>query len=115
MNRRGAAAALSTAVLLGVLTIQPAARATTPTLDTPDDVAAALKYEARMLDHLHYGQIYEQEYRTADRIAGDIRTTEGENDSALYTGNYLGGESFRYALAKSKIAKGIDVAFWTGQ
>jgi hypothetical protein len=75
----------------------------------------ALDIEARILDHIHYGQVYEQRYNTPERVTADIATTEGEDDSALYTGNYLGAEAFRYALAKRKIAQGVDVAFWTGQ
>jgi hypothetical protein len=91
------------------------AQAVTGPLDTPSDLAAALKYEERILDHFHYGQIYEQTYRTADRITGDIASTHGENDSALYTGNYLGAEAFRYALAKRKIAQHVDTDFWVAQ
>jgi hypothetical protein len=93
----------------------PSARASTGPLDRPEDLSPALAAEARILDHFHYGQVYEQLYNTPARVTGDIATTVGENDSALYTGNYLGAESYRYALAKKKISEGTDVAFWTGQ
>ena len=90
------------------------ARAADPVAELPD-VAEALALEARIADHIHYGQVYEQRYNSPARITGDIATTEGEDDSALYTGNYLGAEAFRYALAKRKIAEGVDVPFWVGQ
>ena len=88
-------------------------------LDTAADLAAALHFEQRLLDHLHYGQIHEQHYRTPARAAGDIETLVGEEDSALYTGNYLAGEAFRYALARKKLTHAAGdaaaVAFWTAQ
>jgi hypothetical protein len=104
---------LACSALLGLLAV-PRAEAATD-LAGPAMQDAALALEARILDHLHYGQIYEQHYRTAARVAGDIATTVGEDDSALYTGNYLASQAFRYALAKRKIAEGDNVAFWTGQ
>jgi len=72
-------------------------------LDTSDDRAAGDRFEARIEDHLHYGQVHEQYYRTADHLPGDISTLVGENDSALYTGNYLAAESFRYAVAQKEL------------
>ncbi len=102
-------------VALGAATV-PTARAAIPTpLDNPVDLADALAMEARILDHFHYGQVHEQHYRTAARIPGDIATLVGENDSALYTGNYLGAEAFRYALAKHKLAAAPTDTFWLAQ
>ncbi|MFA5787226.1 MAG: hypothetical protein WDA71_09665 [Actinomycetota bacterium] len=73
-------------------------------LDTESDLEAALWYEQRMLDHFHYGQVYEQIYNTAERKTGDILQLVGEQDSALYTGSYLAAQAYRYAIAKSKLA-----------
>lgn len=74
-------------------------------LDTDEDLNAALFFEQRILDHYHYGQVHEQYYNTAEKLPGDIQTIVGENDSALYTGNYLAAESFRFALANEKLAE----------
>lgn len=114
----------SAVVLIGsaippALAEQPAA-ARGP-LDTGPDLDAAMTIESRLLDHFHYGQIHEQYYRTAERLPGDIARLVGENDSALYTGNYLAAESFRYALAQSKLGEdgpspgGRGRGFWIGQ
>ena len=106
--------AATVALVLGLLgavpvTAQPPANESvsdgTGPLDTTSDLDAGLRFEERILDHFHYGQVHEQHYRTPDRVAGDIATLVGENDSALYTGNYLGAQAFRYALARSELAK----------
>ncbi|HEX9890368.1 MAG TPA: hypothetical protein VGA69_12865 [Nitriliruptorales bacterium] len=72
-------------------------------LDTAGDLEAAAFFEQRIVDHIHYGQIHELLYRTDERLPGDIQTLLGENDSALYTGNYLAAQSFRYALARDNL------------
>lgn len=73
-------------------------------LDTPADQAAGARFEARIADFLHYGQVHEQYYNTGEQRPGDIETLVGENDSALYTGNYLAAESFRFGVATTKLA-----------
>jgi hypothetical protein len=98
------------------MTIVPRpALAAGPTLDTASDQTSALAMEDYIADHIHYGQVHEQQYNTAEHIRGDINHIEGADDSALYTGNYLGGEAFRYALAKRKISRGINPTFWAQQ
>lgn len=116
MRKRLLAVLVASAAVLSSGFVAPdRAQAAAGPLDTPADLAAALTAEERILDHFHFGQIYEQLYNTPARVTGDIATTVGENDSALYTGNYLGAQAFRYALAKRKIAEGVDVPFWTAQ
>ncbi len=124
--RRIGGTALALALVMGTLAhahaAAPPPRAAGP-LDTATDLRAALRLETRMLDHFHYGQVHEQHYRTAERRTGDIATLTGENDSALYTGNYLAAQSYRYALAGQKLAalrrargaSRTDVRFWEQQ
>src|SRR5262245_50338211 len=114
MKMRLLAALAGAFVLAGGFAV-PRADAVAGPLDTPADLPAALDAEARILDHFHFGQVYEQLYNSPARAAGDIATTVGENDSALYTGNYLGAEAFRYALAKQKLATHEDDLFWGPQ
>jgi hypothetical protein len=84
-----------------------------------DDVAEAVALENRMADHFYYGQVMEAYYRTPERLTGDVRGLGGWGDSGLWTGVYLGGESFRYAVAKdhlrNKHISDADLAFWTAQ
>jgi len=104
--------------ITGLLAASAPARAEQPfgaPLDTDADLTAASWFEDRILDHFHYGQIHEQYYVDSERAEGEILTLVGENDSALYTGNYLAAEAFRYALAAQKLAAGEDASFWEAQ
>jgi hypothetical protein len=106
---------LTGAALALLLPTLSSARASGPApLDTPADLSAALNLESRIADHIHFGQVHEQLYGTPARTTGNIATLVGEYDSALYTGNYLAGQAFRYALAKQKLTAGPS-AFWTAQ
>ena len=116
MKLRVGAGAGVLAVIIYAGTLAPAAHAqTVDPLAGSTDQSSALALEARMADHLHYGLMWEQLYNTPARVAGDIETIEDPDDVALYTGNYLGAEAYRYGLAKREIAAKHDVAFWTGQ
>jgi hypothetical protein len=75
-------------------------------LDTTADDAQAAFFEDRMADFFSptarlreapspddHGQVYNLVYATADRLPGQEVVTSGAGDSALYTGNYLAGQS----------------------
>ena len=85
-------------------------------LDTPTDAADAAFFEDRIADffsptaHLRgeaapddHGQVYNLVYATTDRLPGDEVGTSAAGDSALYSGNYLAGEAYRYALASHRL------------
>ncbi|MFA5890373.1 MAG: hypothetical protein WDA27_05420 [Actinomycetota bacterium] len=111
---RQALALLAVAVLLPAT---PGRAALVGALDAADE-AAAIELEAKIEDNFYQGQIYEVDYRTADRIPGDITNVGAFGDSALWTGTYLSAQSFRYALAKIKLAGGAsgdDAVFWQRQ
>jgi hypothetical protein len=88
-------------------------------LDTASDLDAALALEERLLDHFHYGQPQKQYYNTTERIEGDIDMLEGSPDSGLYTGAYLAGQSYRWALARQERVKfsaaSPEREFWDAQ
>lgn len=90
-----------------------------PPLACGDDLQAAVDLEARVLDNLWFGQLYEIDYATPERILGDVASVHHFGDSALWTGTYLAAESFRYALAKKYLSKKKlteeERTFWEGQ
>ncbi len=101
-------AALAAAVAVGLLGAPVLAD---PSTDCPagplacaTDVAAALDIERRSNDNFHYGQMLEIDYRTAEQIPGDVASAGAWGDSGLWTGVYLGGQSFRYATARYHLA-----------
>lgn len=87
------------------------------------DDSAAVDLEQRIADNLRYGQAIEIDYRTPEKVLGDVASGGAWGDSALWTGVYLAGESMRYAVAQDKLRhlKGKDAATvalrdeWTGQ
>ncbi len=89
-------------ILLASCVLGPTARADVPGVDpalSPD--AAAL--EALAADHLWFGQMVGLNFDTADRLSQTrehVNGMHGQPDSALWTGVYLAGESFRYAVAR---------------
>ncbi len=113
------------AVLAGVvfttLLAMPSASAAGPVLDGGADLAEAMRLEQRIVDNLRVhgpfggAQLFEVDYGSPARVLGDVVQTGHYADSALWTGTYLGSQSFRYSLAKKYIADGVDVAFWTAQ
>jgi hypothetical protein len=85
-------------------------------LDTTADDAEAAFFEDRIADFFSptarlreapspddQGQVYNLVYATADRLPGQEVSTSGAGDSALYTGNYLAGQSYRFALAARRL------------
>ncbi len=84
-----------------------------------DDLVAALDFEAKILDNFWFGQVYETDYRTAVRVPGDVQRIGAFGDSALWTGTYLGAESFRYGVAKKYLKKknltDEERLFWEAQ
>lgn len=90
-----------------------------PPLGCGEDLQAALDFETKILDNLWFGQLYEINYATPDRVPGDVVSAFQFGDSALWTGTYLAAESFRYALAKKYLSKkkltDEERAFWEEQ
>ena len=68
--------------------------------------------EDAIADNIWDGQVYEIEYginrqgRPLPRTRQHVADVHAYGDSALWTGTYLGSQSFRYALAKHKLEKG---------
>jgi hypothetical protein len=110
------AAALAVAVGLPRGAITAAAAPPGPSrLNEPADLLEAQRLEHLMDQHIYNGQVYEIEYKDATRTFGQVAQLTDFTDSALWTGTYLASQAFRYRVARSKIAKGEDVAFWEGE
>ena len=69
------------------------------------DDSAALELERRIADNIRFGQVLEIDYRTPEKVLGDVASGGAWGDSALWTGVYLAGESMRYAVAQDKLKK----------
>lgn len=67
------------------------------------DDSAMLDLEQRIADNFRYGQVLEIDYRTPEKVLGDVASGGAWGDSALWTGVYLAGESMRYAVAENKL------------
>lgn len=84
-----------------------------------DDLDAALALEERIADNIWYGQVLEIDYRTPERLRGDVASVGAWGDSGLWTGVYLAAESYRYAVAHDKLAGGdldpTGTEFWVAQ
>lgn len=91
----------------------------TPPLGCGEDLEAALDFEAKILDNFWFGQLFEINYATSERIQGNVAKVHTFGDSALWTGTYLAAESFRYALANKYLSgKGLnreERTFWADQ
>lgn len=90
-----------------------------PVLACGTDLEWAIALERKVDDNFVHGQVVEIDYRTTERLPGDVRDVGAWGDSGLWTGTYLASQSFRYALA-SKYAdhKRLDAeqrAFWAAQ
>ena len=116
--RATCALALGVGVLIGV----PATADPTPTAGCPAptacpaDLTAALDLEAKGADNFWYGLMLEIDYNTPARTPGDVASIGAFGDSGLWTGTYLGAESFRYAVARSHLSPGGEGApFWQQQ
>ena len=70
-----------------------------------DDAAATAMrdLERRIEDNFRFGQAIEIDYRTPERVLGDVASGGAWGDSALWTGVYLAGQSMRYAVAQDKL------------
>jgi hypothetical protein len=90
-----------------------------PVLACGDDLDAALFLEGRMSDHLVSGHVVDADYRTPERVAGDVHHYGNWGDSGLWTGTYLAAQSYRYAVASRYLEKkhvsDDQRAFWTAQ
>ena len=94
-----------------------------PTASTPcpgplacgSDVTAMVDLETRMADHLYYGTAVPVDYATAQRVSGEQVDATAWGDSGLWTGVYLGGESYRYAVASHYLSLGEDPGNSAGQ
>ncbi|MDQ1711179.1 MAG: hypothetical protein QOE45_629 [Frankiaceae bacterium] len=75
--------------------------------------------DQRIADNIRFGQVIEVDYRTPERVPGDVASGGAWGDSGLWTGVYLGGQSFRYAVANDKLAQRSlsrgERVFWTAQ
>jgi hypothetical protein len=67
------------------------------------DDSAMRTLEQRIQDNFRFGQAIEIDYRTPERVLGDVASGGAWGDSALWTGVYLAGESMRYAVAQDKL------------
>lgn len=95
----------------------PPALAQQGPLDTAADAADAAFFEDRIIDFFSptarlrqapspddHGQVYNLVYASTERRPGDEVATSGAGDSALYTGNYLAGQAYRFALASRRLS-----------
>jgi hypothetical protein len=105
--------------LLGAPTAAAVPDPCQPVLACDDDLAWAQDLERRIDDHLVWSQVVEIDYRTPERLLGDVADVGAWGDSGLWTGTYLAAESFRYAVAerhlKNKKLPDGERAFWTAQ
>lgn len=106
---------------LGALTLRPAV-ADQPQPDPcpnalacGDDLSAMGALETAMADHFIWGKAVPVTYATAQRIPGDIVSSDSWGDSGLWTGVYLGGEAYRYAVAKHYLSLQNDPGNSAGQ
>ena len=62
--------------------------------------ATAKDLEARIPDHLWWGQIFEARYGTPDKLPGQVTARDGHGHATIWTGHYLAAEAYRYAVAR---------------
>jgi hypothetical protein len=80
-------------------------RPCTALLACGDDVTAVDYLEQRVTSsHFFYGQVIDSYFATSQRLPGNVQSVGSWGDSGLWTGVYLGGESFRYSVAKLHVA-----------
>jgi hypothetical protein len=115
------------AVLMAALVVSVAPMAATATpppgpLAGGDDLAEALDLEAKINDHLVWDQVVPIRYGSDARTPGDVVDAFAWGDSGLWTGVYLGSQSFRYALARDYLGRegddevtGEERDFWIAQ
>lgn len=109
------------ACVVASLVVPPVATADpcTTILGCGDDLTEAMTLEQRITDNFWGGQVYEVDYANAAKTLGAVTHVGAFADSALWTGTYLGAQSFRYATAKKYLANpslpADQVTFWTTQ
>jgi hypothetical protein len=69
------------------------------------DDSAMVDLEQRIADNTRFGQVIEIDYRTPERVLGDVASGGAWGDSALWTGVYLAGQSMRYGVAEDKLRR----------
>ena len=74
-------------------------------LGAPALTDEAVDLEAKMVDHLWYGQVQGVTFDSPEQLPGHVVGLHEGGDSALWSGVYLAGESFRYAVAKRSLAE----------
>lgn len=99
---RRASAALAAAALL--LPLGAARASTRPVAANAALNAEASALEARMPEHLWYGQVFGTYFSSPDRQPGEEIGLGSKGDSGLWSGVYLAAESFRYAVLKNDLA-----------
>jgi hypothetical protein len=85
-------------------------------LDTAADAAEAAFFEDRIADFFSptarldepptkddHGQVYNLVYSSTDRLPGQEVGTSAAGDSALYSGNYLAGQAYRFSVATHRL------------
>ncbi len=114
MIKRFATALIALVVLLPMA--HAAADTCPTTLGCGDDLAWAQNLEQKITENTWYGQVFEVDH---DPTTGAIDSVNGFGDSALWTGTYLAAESYRYALARSYLARPLASSaehdFWAAQ
>jgi hypothetical protein len=85
----------------------PAARAKPdpPPLGNQALTDQALDLEAKVVDHLWYGQIHGVTFDSPAHLPGHVIGLHGGGDSGLWSGVYLAGQAFRYAVARHALAQ----------
>jgi hypothetical protein len=98
-------ARIATAVALsaGLLAVPAAAGAPT----SADPLASeAQNLEDSVPDHLYYGQVFTARYATRDHTPGQVVGLDTYSDAGLWSGVYLAGEAYRYAVLKNEAEHG---------
>ena len=108
-------ATLGTVLCLVVAAIAPVARADEPDLGTGMDRKWMETLEAKIDDHLWWGQLAEITYGSPKRVPGDVVSGGAWGDSGLWTGTYMAAQAFRYAVAQQKIVAGEGAGYWEAQ
>ena len=70
------------------------------------DDSAMRTLERRIQDNIRYGQALEIDYRTPERVLGDVASGGAWGDSALWTGTFLASEALRTLLTEGEHATG---------
>ncbi len=124
MRLRLSLAATTAALTLGSLLVAPstAYAAGSSCVGTPLSCvsdSAMVELERRIEDNFRFGQAIEIDYRTPQRVLGDVASGGAWGDSALWTGVYLAGQSMRYAVASQKVHQFADGTpgrtYWSAQ